>query len=108
MGNVRKTIVASLAALTLGLGVVATTTPADAYYRHGGYGGHYWHGGGWGPGIGLGIVGGLAAGALVGCGVYGCGGYGPGYGYYGDGCVRYRPMYDQWGNYLGRRPVNVC
>ena len=23
-------------------------------------------------------------------------------------CIRYRPTYDDWGNYIGRRPVNVC
>jgi hypothetical protein len=112
---IRKTIVASLAALTLGLGVAATTSPAEAgqWHQHGyggGYGGHgYYHrgwGGGWGPAVGLGILGGLAAGAIVGSDYYG----GPYYGgaYYGDSCVRYTAVYDQWGRYMGRSPVNVC
>ena len=25
-----------------------------------------------------------------------------------DPCIQYRPVYDAWGNYLGRRAVNVC
>ena len=46
------------------------------------------------------------------------GGYGGGYGGYGHnhggyggygGCYIVRqPMYDDWGNYLGRRRVQVC
>ena len=24
------------------------------------------------------------------------------------GCIRYQPMYDHWGNYIGQRPINVC
>ena len=26
----------------------------------------------------------------------------------GDGCYAYRPIYDSWGNYIGRRLVNIC
>jgi hypothetical protein len=121
---IKKTIIASVAALALGLGVVASTEPAAAQHRYGGgghWGGGHWGGGGWrggwGPGLGLGIVGGLAAGAIIASqapyygGYYG--GYPYGYGYGGypygyGGCVRYRPIYDQWGNYLGQRAVNAC
>jgi hypothetical protein len=89
--NLKKTIAASLAALTLGLAVVGSTTPASAhYFPHGGYyhGGH----GYWGPGLALGVFG-LAAGAIV-ASQY--------------DCVRYRPIYDAYGNFIGRQPVNVC
>ena len=114
----RKSIVASIAALSIGLGIAASTTDADAAFRMGGghgggfhgggfHGGGGWHGGGWhggygggyggyygyGPGWGWGgaaLVGGLAAGALIGGAYYG-------------GC--YRPTYDQWGNYIGRQYV---
>ena len=109
---IKKTVIASLAALTLGIAAVSAASPAaaagPAYYGHGGYHGGYhggWHGGrGWGPAVGLGIIGGLAAGAIVAS-------QAPYYGapaYYDDGCIRYRPVYDQWGQYMGRRPVNVC
>jgi hypothetical protein len=109
--NVKKTLVAAVAALALGGGVaVATTAPAEAYCGpHGCYGGGHWHRGGgwgWGPAVGLGIIGGAIAGAAIAnSGPY----YGPGpyYGY-GDGCWQPRAMYDAWGRYIGQRMVNVC
>jgi hypothetical protein len=64
------------------------------WWRHRGWG--------WGPGA---IIGGLAAGALLG-GAYAYGngyyGYGPGYYGYDDGCMR-----RVWG-YYGPHWVNVC
>jgi hypothetical protein len=36
-------------------------------------------------------------------------GYGGGYGHGGsNGWWVYRPTYDRYGHYIGRRPVNVC
>jgi hypothetical protein len=111
-GNLKKAAIAAVAALALGAGVaVSTTAPAEAAcYGPNCYGGH-WHrggGGGWGPAVGLGILGGAIAGAAIAnSGPY----YGPGP-YYGDGdgdsCWQPRPMFDRWGRYIGRRMVNVC
>jgi len=72
------------------------------WHGNGGGGGGHWHNGAWVPAaIGLGILG-LAAGAAVGAAE------GP----YDDGpaddCMRPRPVYDAYGNYMGRRLVNVC
>jgi len=103
--TLKKTAVAAVAALALAGGVaVSTTSPAAAQYRHWHNGGWH-HGGGWGPAVGLGILGGAIAGAAIAnSGPY----YGPGpyYGY--DDCWRPRPMYDAWGRYVGTRSVNVC
>jgi hypothetical protein len=86
---VKKTLAAALAAVTLSL-AVAGPTPASAHtWVHGGYHGH---GGFWGPGVALGVFG-LAAGAIA-ASQY--------------DCVRYTPVYDAYGNYIGQRPVNVC
>ena len=104
--TLKKTAVAAVAALALAGGVaVSTTSPAAAQYRHWHNGGWH-HGGGWGPAVGLGILGGAIAGAAIAnSGPY----YGPGPGYaYDDGCLQPRAMYDAWGRYIGRRMVNVC
>ena len=94
--SLKNTIAASLAALTLGLSVVGAT-PASAHnFAHGGHGGWHGghgHGGFWGPGLALGVVG-LAAAGAVAASEY--------------NCTEYRPIYDRWGNYVGRQPVNVC
>ena len=69
--------------------------------RHDGGG----HRGSWGPAVGFGLLGaGLAAGAI------GSENYNDGYsdGYGDDDCYRYRPTYDSYGNYVGRRLVNIC
>ena len=82
-----RSTAAALTALFLGLGVAAaTTTPADAAWRHGGC-----YGGWWGPALGLGVLG-LAAGPYYYGGYYGPGPYyGYGYGpYYG------RPLLRRW------------
>ena len=116
--SLKKTVVGSLAALVFGISTVVSVAPALAQAplhphpggghppvgAHGGHGfgggGGHWHGGGWGPAaVGLGVLG-LAAGAAIAS-------QGPGY-YGDDGCVAYRPIYDAYGNYMGRRPVNVC
>ena len=110
-GRLKRTAIAAVAALTLGAGVaVSTSAPADAapppVWHHGGYYGGHWRGGWWGPAVGLGILGGVIAGAAVAnSGPY----YGPGP-YYGndDGCWQPRPIYNAWGRYIGQRMVNVC
>jgi hypothetical protein len=56
---------------------------------------------------------GLAVGALASGGYYGgyggYGGYDTGYGGYGgDDCYRYRVIRNAYGDYVGRRLVNVC
>jgi hypothetical protein len=94
----RKTLAALVAAATLAGAAVATTSPADAYWRGGGWG---WRGGGWGWG-------GFAAGALVGAAVaapYYYGGYYP-YSYYGYPGP-YRPcVWRRWWN--GYAWVRAC
>ena len=101
----KRSVVASIAAISLG--IAASVTPASAAFRMGGGGFHggfhggggfrhgyggYGHGGYGYGGYGWGLGAGLAAGALLG-GYYGgyYGGYGGGY---GGGC------YDAWGNYV--------
>ena len=78
-----KTLTALAAAATIAVAAVAVPTQADAR-RGGWHGGGHRHGGGW-RGYGPGIVGGLAAGALIG-GAYA---YGPGYYGYGPGYYAY-------------------
>jgi hypothetical protein len=104
-----KVVAASLAALLVG----ATATTSEAAFRMGGrgwHGGGAWHGGGWGGrggwhgGWGPGVVGGLAAGAIIGGAL--AAPYAYGYGY--DGCYQYQPIYGPDGAYLGRQLVNVC
>jgi hypothetical protein len=106
MTRFRKILTGGLAALTLGMTVAATATPADAWVRR--YGGYGYRGGGWGyrgPGPWVaGAVGGLALGAMA-AGAYNGYGYG-GYGY-GGGCVGSQPVTDAWGNFVGYRRVRV-
>jgi hypothetical protein len=81
MRALKATILASLAALTL------ASAPASAHpFPH-------FHHGFWG---GPGLVFGLAAGAIT-AGIVA-----------DEYCVRYQPIYDAWGNYMGRRAVNMC
>jgi len=105
--SLASSIKLSLVAATLALGLAAAATPASAHMLHpgpggghpGGFGphggGHWGHGGwghgGWGPGFGFGV---------------GIGVVDTGYAY--DDCVRYRPIYDVYGNYVGRRAINIC
>ncbi len=90
--SLKKSIAVSLAALMLASSLAVSATPAAAFPMgpHHHFGGFGW---GLGVGLGLGVLGGIAASQ-------------PAYGY--NSCVRYRPTYDQWGNYLGRQPINIC
>ena len=107
----RKILTVAAAALTMAGGLAATTTPAMAQGRHGGFhgggggwhggggwrgGGGHWHGGGWGWGVGAGLAG-FALGSALASPYYGYGyDYGPGYYGYG-GCAR-----QVWDPYWGR------
>lgn|SRR5215470_10737257 len=106
----KKTILAVAAAATLAVGTLGTPTPADAGCR--------------GCAVGAGILGGLAAGAIIGSAVansqprY----YAPAPGYvayngYGapypvscpGGYWARRPLHDRWGNFVGwSRPRFIC
>jgi hypothetical protein len=100
-----KTLTTFTAAATLAAALLAAPTDASAQRR-------------WGPGVGLGIIGGLAAGAIVGSAI--ANSYGPAYvvqpGYmpyeaYGGpvpvGCPggywARMPVYDGYGNVVGYR-----
>ena len=86
----RKIITASIAALTMGVAVAASSTPAAAWHHH-----HGWGGGA--------LVGGLAAGALLGGAIAANQGYG-----YGGCYLTRRPVVNRWGNVVGYRRVRVC
>jgi hypothetical protein len=62
--------------------------------RYRGYG--YRRGRGWGPAVGLGVLGGVALGAAA-AGAYG----------YADPCLRQQQVYDGWGNAYWQT-VRVC
>ena len=96
MSAMKKTVVAGLAALTLGTATIGTSTPASAWWRRGG----------WGGPVAAGVIGGLAAGAILGGVARGA--YGPAYAYGPGPCVRRRPIYDAYGEFVGYRPVRVC
>lgn len=100
MSAIKKTVAAGIAALTLGTATLTTSTPAAAWWRYG-----------WGAPVAAGVIGGLAAGAII-AGAARPYGYGPAYAY-GPGpgpypCIRRRPIYDGYGNFVGYRPVRVC
>lgn len=109
--SMTKAVAVSLTALALGVATIGVSTPASAAMWHGGghwHGGGGWHGGGWHGGWHRGGWGWapFAFGALAGAALAAPYYYG---GYYGYGsCVRYQPMYDAWGNYVGQQAVNVC
>ena len=88
MTKITKFAAVSAAALTLTVASLATSTKAEAKWK-----------GGWGPAIGLGIAGGIIAGAAYAAS-------GPGY-YVAPGysSCRYVERYDAWGNYRGTRKV---
>jgi hypothetical protein len=118
--SLKNTAIATVAALTLAASfAVSTSSPAAAagssvwnhagmYGSHAAYSGpHNWRSdgdrGGFGPALGLGIVGGAIAGAVV-ANSYGY----DGGAYYGDPCWRPQPTYDAWGRFVGNQMVNVC
>ena len=86
MRALKTKITASLIACALGLGVAASPAEAGPHW------GHYRHGGYWGPAAAIGLFGAAIIGAEIAS----------------RNCVVYRPVYDQWGNYLGRRAFNTC
>jgi hypothetical protein len=91
--TLKKTLAGGLAALTLGVTVAASSTPASAQ--------------GWGWGLGAGLATGFAVGALAARPYY----YPP-YAYgppapAGCGWQR-QPTYDPYGNFVGYRRVQVC
>lgn len=103
MIGARKTITGAVAALTLVGALAGTTAPAAAWYHHG-----------WGGPAAVGLLGGLAAGAIIGGATrpYYGGGY-PGYGYgpepaYEPCYLTRRPVYDAYGEFAGYRRVRVC
>jgi hypothetical protein len=112
----KKPAAVALTALLLGLGVAGATSsaafagPPGHVYHQGYWGGGRWHGGWWGPAVGLGILG-LAAGAAIASEssayppppAYD---YGPGPG--PDSCMSYQPVYDRWHRYVGRGWVDIC
>jgi hypothetical protein len=71
--------------LAFAAAVALSAAPANAGPHWHGHG--YWGGPGLAFGLGAAIVAGVAADAY---------------------CVRYEPAYDNFGHYIGRRPVNVC
>jgi len=96
----RKTLTSLLAAAAIAGTLAAAATDASAQRR--------W----WGPAIGLGILGGIAAGAYLATAPRGYVAY-PGYAQplYGPGCYwASQPLYDRWGRVAGYtgRPVMVC
>ena len=111
MSSTKSLVAAGVALATLASATLTTTTPAAAR--------------GWGAPFAGGLIGGLAAGAIIGSATrpaYGYG-YGSGYGYgyapapaYGyapepvyNPCYRSRtPVYDAYGEFAGYRSVRVC
>ncbi|MBV8567372.1 MAG: hypothetical protein JO366_19820 [Methylobacteriaceae bacterium] len=83
----KKTVAASLAALTLAFGIAASSTPASAFWKKPG-----------GAFVG-GLIGGLALGAIA---------AGAAASEEGDCYVTRQRVYDDYGNFMGYRPVQVC
>jgi hypothetical protein len=91
MRAVKATVLAAVAAVAL------AAAPASAGpHWHGGGGGGWGHHGGWGGGWGgPALVFGLAGAALAA-------------GVVAGECTRWVPTYDDFGNVVGRHPVNAC
>ena len=103
--TLKKSIALSLAALTVSVGLAASTGPAAAWPSKliipfkpfpllpgPGPMPHHFHPG-FGPWVAAGVISAAAAAAAASA---------------EDPCIQYRPAYDAWGDYLGRRAVNVC
>ena len=93
MTRFRKTLTASLAALTLGGAVLGTTTTPAAAWGYGYHGGWGWGG----PAIAAGVIGGMALGAAAASASSG--------GYYA--CTARQPVYDAYGYVRYYRAVRV-
>ncbi len=101
----KKASIGGMAALSLAAAMISNTAPARA---------------GDGGAVAAGVIGGLAVGAIAGSAIansrpYGYPAYGPGYApayatpAYGSGCYFTRePVYDAYGEVIGRRRVRVC
>lgn len=104
--SAKKIAMGAMVALSLG---VASTTPAAAWCNGWGCGGGGWGGGGGmnpGAAAALGALGGVAVGAAIANSARPPA-------YYeapppAECWLERRPVYDSWGNYLGRRRVRVC
>ncbi|WP_298427394.1 hypothetical protein [Rhodoblastus sp.] len=96
----KKIAFGAIAALSLS---ASLSTPASAWCGGWGCGGYNA-----GPAVAAGVLGGMALGAAAASaaqpGYY----YGPGPAYGGDCWIERRPVYDSWGNYIGRRRIRVC
>ena len=87
--NARKTVTAALAALTLGVTIAATASPAQARYGRNGA-----------------FFGGLAVGALA-LGALGASSYyAPAYA--GSCYIERREVTNRWGDVVGYRRVRIC
>ena len=89
MTKITKFAAIAVAALTLAVGSVATSSEAHAWGKKGF---------GWGPAIGLGIAAGVIGGAAYAAS-------GPGYYVGGPVGCRWVARYDSWGNYRGSMKV---
>ena len=93
----KKTLISTLAALTVGGAMMAATAPAQA--------GHKYHHGG---AIAAGVIGGLALGAVA-ASAYPAYGYGAYPVYVGRRCYTVRePVFNSWGDVVYTRRVRVC
>ena len=90
MTKITKFAAIAVAALTLAVGSVATSSEAHAWGKKGF---------GWGPAIGLGIAAGVIGGAAYAAS-------GPGYYVGGPVGCRWVARHDSWGNYRGS--MKVC
>ena len=90
----KKTLTASLAALTLGMTVLTSATPASA--RGGGL-------------LAAGIIGGLALGAIAAGSAHAAPGYYAPQRVYGGECwMERRAVHNRWGDVVGYRRIRVC
>ena len=90
----KRTLAATLGALTLGAGLAASASPAAA-----GGGGFHHHGGWRGPALGVGL--GLAVGGVLAASRYQGG-------YYSSCHFERRPVFNRFGDVVGYRQIRVC
>jgi hypothetical protein len=83
---VKRTLIAAVAALSIGAALAVSTGSAEAGWRHRHFGHHHFHGGYWGGGY-----------------------YNVGYRrYYSDCWTEKRPRYNRFGDFRGYRYIRVC